>query len=336
VIFTDFKKFYSGFDVDFISKTLDIFLQHSDNSLFDEWRHALIDIDEVNVCLSGGVDSQFVVDLLNKLGKKVNIFIFSFVWDDCVFNSPDVLHAIRYCNKHNFKYTNIEIDYKQFLHSNQHLDVCKKYTASSPQIALQLKMLDFIDNINPIFLGGDTPLIEYNTNSKTSSIVGLSYQMYTTNAFFNYSTINNRLVIKDIFKINPKIQYLSYKHYNNTLIKYKLAYPAARGGEISHQPLRHLFYQELEANILLPLLKNTGFEILKMHLAKQTGIYDQFNLLYRHPLSATLKQEPWFREGPFKVNFRNKELVDQILNEHNDFCSTTENIKFVEVYNFNL
>lgn len=332
---TDPTNFYSGFQLDYTNRNFTVLFEPTNDNLLSVWENEFRLFDNVNVCLSGGIDSQFLVYVLSKLKKKLKIYIFSFTWDDCVINSPDVLHAIRFCERYGCEYQNIEIDYKKFLDSGKCLEVCKRYRADSPQIAMQLHMLDFIDNDDPIFLGADTPLIQYDFKNQTGSIAGLSYQFYTTTAFLNYAKINNKLVIKDIFKMTPETQYLSYKLFLDVTKDSKLVYPKS-SSPVSNYSLRLLMYTYLgaESFLIKPLLKNTGFEILKMHLAKNSGVYNQFDLLYRFSLTNQLKREDWYADfSKFKVKFKDSSIAN-ILKEYEDFCKTTDSLSKVEVYNF--
>lgn len=333
---TDSSLFYSGYKVNYEERTLDIFLEEPAESttLMDAWSEAFADFTKVNVCLSGGIDSQFALSIMKRLGKQVHVYIFQFLWEDNVFNSPDVLHAIRYCERFDHAYTVIDIDYKNFLHTNQHLKICRLYKARSPQIALQLKMIDLItDTETPVILGGDVPLLEYDKNSETSNVIGISYQPYMTNAFLNYSQANNRIVIKDLFRISPVTYYLGLKQLLETTKQHKLILTSDHSGAGSTQPLRKLIYSDIGAELILPLLKQTGFEILKLHLAKMSGVYNQYDVLFRYPLENTLKQEGWFHLDNFSVRIK-QSSIKQIKNEYEIFCKETADLQAVENYNF--
>lgn len=331
------EDFYKGFRVNYDEKTLEIFITNPGDtvSLMAEWAKSFADFETVNVCLSGGIDSQFVLSVLRALNKNINIYIFSFTWDDCVINSPDVTHAKRYCEKFGLKYTDLDIDFKNFLHTGNHLNVCKKYKATSPQIALQLKMLDYIPDTHiPTFLGGDVPMFEFNRDTKRSSVAGYVYQPFLTNAFNNYGTINNRIVIKDLFRINPITNYLGFKQMVDTTIKHKIAVPYNIKGSGTTQQIRKLFYIDLGTDIVSPLLKNTGFELLKQHLAIESGIYNQFDLLYRAPLENTLRQESWFNFTKGYAVKTKTSVLQELLTQHETFCQNTDDIEFCEGYNF--
>lgn len=332
----DSSQFYKGYKVDYNERTLDILLEEPDNgtTLFNAWDETFAGFNKVNVCLSGGIDSQFALSVMKRLGKQIHVYIFQFIWEDNVFNSPDVLHAIRYCERFNHPYTIIDIDYKHFLHTGQHLKVCKLYRAASPQIALQLKMIDLIeDKETPVVLGGDVPMLEYDKSKKTSNLIGLQYQPFMTNAFLNYGLTNNRIVVKDLFRINPVTYYLGLKQLVETTKQHKLILTINHTGSGSTQPLRKLIYSDIGADLVPPLLKQTGFEILKMHLAKLSGVYNQYDVLFRHPLERTLKQESWFHVSKFNVRIKQFE-VQKIKKEYESICNESADLEEVVNYNF--
>jgi hypothetical protein len=330
----DPAQFYKGFDISYENKTIEPLVDNTaSETLLEIWSKKFAGFSSVNMCLSGGIDSQFVLSMLARLEKNITVYIFSFVWEDCVFNAPDVIHAIRYCERFGYTYKNIEIDYKAFLEGTGFIEYCRQYKAISPQIALQLKMLDYVDNNNPIFLGGDVPFLYFDFSTKRATMLGIGHQPFMTYAFLNYAEQNNRVIIKELFRMCPKTHAISYKEFLNTTKKHKLVCPAATvaPGAGTLQPLRELFYRDLGAELIPPLLKHTGFELLKMHLAKKSGIYNQYDLKYRFPLQHILTDENWYRDI-FNCIFN--DYLDEIKSEFEEFCKTTPDIKPLEIYNF--
>jgi len=333
----DSSQFYNGFSINYAAKTIEALI--SGNTTYDAllpiWAEKFKSFTAVNMCLSGGIDSQFVLSVLSKLKKDITVYIFSFVWDDCVFNASDVLHAIRYCDRYGHRYKNIEINYKEMLAGSEFLNYCRKYKAKSPQISLQLKMLDYIDNNNPTFLGGDVPILTYDFDTQKASIHGINYQPFMTYAFLNYAEQNNRIIIKEMFRMDPDCHAIAYKEFLNTVKKHKIVLSSSGIGAGAAQPLRLLFYRDLGADILPPLLKNTGFEVLKMHLAKQTGVYNQYDVTYRFPLEQLLMNEEWY-VGQYNNHFRTivPKLLNAVKQEFEDFCRTTPDITPIDLYNF--
>jgi hypothetical protein len=335
-ILMDPSQFYTGFSVKYDAKTIEsvINADTTHEALLPIWAEKFKSFTAVNMCLSGGIDSQFVLSMLAKLKKDITVYIFSFVWDDCIFNAPDVLHAIRYCDRYNHSYKNIEINYKEMLGGSEFLNYCRKYKATSPQISLQLKMLDYIDNNNPTFLGGDVPMLSYDFDTQKASILSIDYQPFITYAFLNYAEQNNRIIIKEMFRMDPDCHAIAYKELLNTIKKHKIILSSTTGSGTA-QPLRLLFYRDLGAEILPPLLKNTGFETLKMHLAKQTGVYNQYDVSYRFPLEQLLMNEEWY-VGQYNQQFRTiiPKCLNAVKQEFEDFCRTTPDIKPIDLYNF--
>lgn len=332
---TDPRQFYSGYQIDFDSKTIEVLIDdRNETSLMDEWCCQFSQFDKVNVCLSGGLDSQFVLSTLAKLQKNINVYIFSFLWDDTVFNSPDVLHAMRYCDRFGYNFVNIDIDFKKFVQTNQHLTYCLKYKTHSPQIALHLKLLDLIEDNNPIFFGTEVPMVQYSTTRHQAEFVGILNHAFATNPFLNYSLENNKIVIKDLFSLNARTHYLGFKQFIETSQNHKLFFPSdnLKTGNAA-QPLKRLVYADIGADLIPPLLKNTGFEILKMHLAKLTGVYNQFDIDYRYPIENTLKREAWYSTNNFRVKFKNTIMEDMRL-AYQEFCKTTADIRPIDIYNF--
>lgn len=331
------EDFYKGFRISYDEKTLEILVKEPDeqHSLLDEWGVQLKQFDKVYVCLSGGIDSQFVLSILRTLQKDVHVFIFSFLWENCVINSSDVVHATRLCQQFNVEYTLMDIDFKEFLHTGESLKVCKQYKAHSPQVALQLKMLDYIPNKEiPIFLGGDLPMLTYNNQTEKAEISGFTNVVYTTNAFCNYGLLNDRIVIKDLFRINPTTTYLGFKQIVDVAKKTKLVVPADITGSGTSQQVRKHVYTNLGATLISPLLKNTGFETLKQHLAIESGVYNQFDLLYRSPLENTLNREGWLDLTKGYSLLVKKSTINLLVNEYEKFCRETPDIKFCKAYNF--
>lgn len=335
----DPRDFYSGFKIDYENAVIETLVDPNgiSTSLLSVWEERFKNFNQVNVCLSGGIDSQFVLSTLKKLKKEITVYIFSFVWEDCVFNAPDVIHAIRYCQRYGYDYTNIEIDYKVILEGAEFINYCKTYKTDSPQIVIQLKMLDCIKNSNPIFLGGDIPLLEMDDKANKANFISLSYQPFMTNAFLNYSIIHNKIVIKELFRMDPVTHALSYKEFINTTKKHKLIMLNSNNAYTGQsQPLRIKYYTDLGADIMPPLLKNTGFEILKMHLAKISGVYNHFDLLYRLPIKQILANEEWYKNwtDSKKAILKIHPFLKELKQEYEDFCKTTPDVNPIELYNF--
>ena len=72
-----------------------------------------------------------------------------------------------------------------------------------------------------------------------------------------------------------------------------------------------------------------------MHLAKQTGVYNQYDVTYRLPLEQLLMNEEWYvaqHIKPFRIIV--PKWLNEVRQELDDFYRTTPDIKPIELYNF--
>ena len=68
----------------------------------------------LQLCLSGGLDSEYVFSVLLKLGMKVEPVIMR-----TKYNSPEIKFAYKFCYEHNIEPTVIDLDFDQFIASDQ-------------------------------------------------------------------------------------------------------------------------------------------------------------------------------------------------------------------------
>ena len=98
------------------------------------------------------------------------------------------------------------------------------------------------------------------------------------------------------------------------------------------------FYKSFGVDIKMPILKNTGFEDLKKHMALYSGIYNEFDLKFRYPLEDILSENRWYN------HFFKFFTLDQRLDHNCDFVElaasykniieTSSNLKDLSLYNF--
>lgn len=130
----------------------------------DIWQYS---IDTVNallpnlgsrpaVCLSGGVDSQVMVDCFIRAGVSFDVVIMRFPDN---LNWHDIKTAIEFCESRKVPYTFIDIDVIQFL-SRDLIAFADKYDVSSPQFATHFKMFEKLQELGytSAVCGGNTAL----------------------------------------------------------------------------------------------------------------------------------------------------------------------------------
>lgn len=105
------------------------------------------------VCLSGGIDSQTVVDTFLYAGVTPEVVIFNFLDEH---NIHDVSHAIKFCDSRNITPRLIDFDVIRFL-NNQLYDFATKHKISSPQFAVHLYLAGKLKDLGytSVIFGGN-------------------------------------------------------------------------------------------------------------------------------------------------------------------------------------
>lgn len=307
----------------------------TDASLLDLWRDRLSNTDTYQLYLSGGIDSQFTAQVLKNLGLKFNCLIFDLQWDQVTINSHDLLVAKRFAELNDFAYRIVELDLRKFYDSEEYVDLALKYRIDSPQIAVHLKMLELGNNdIDINILGGDVPVVTYSTQTNKAGLAAnMSKSLITCvlSGYYMFGQINNVPVIKDLFRESDELLYAATYHNIQVLEQYKVYFDETYIRRSLNSVYKKKYYESLGAKILDPLIKSTGFETLKKNLMEETGIYNQFDQLYRFPLEKIVMQQPWaknFRE--VVPGDRNAGKVSHILKEYEKTAKLLmqNNIKF--------
>lgn len=268
------------------------------DSVLDLIKEQLAHIKKANICLSGGIDSQFVLRVLNELKIPTTAYTYLITWEGSPINSDDVLIAQMLTKQYDIKLNIVEIDLLEFFKTNKHVEYAKKYRISSPQIALHLYFLEtFKDIEGTVFLGGSVPLMIKNSSSNNGpgDLAALNGSFIQRNSL-SYTRLANEFnidVVKDLLFYTPAIIYKTLE-INIDLVKTQLIHCEAdddngTDGRDAHK-LKQAIYQEILPGGINTLLKNTGFERLKKYLASQTGIYNEFDLRYRVTLEAEYKR----------------------------------------------
>ena len=143
-------------------------------------------------------------------------------------------------------------------------------------------------------------------------------------------------MFKELFYLDPQSLYLGYEknlqlatdrkiYLYNTLQKASYDYNSylQAANKVNSMLYKTEFYRSFGIDIRLPILKNTGFEDLKKHMALYSGIYNEFDLKYRYPLEDLLSEKLWYK------NFFKFSALDQRLNYNADFNDLTNTYKTI-------
>ncbi len=287
--------------VDITQGTVDMFLKHTEKTLDCVWTEDFAGISAITVLLSGGIDSQFSALLAKKVCSDVNAVIFQFVWDHTVVNAQDVVTAVRFAQAHDIVYTTVDVDIKNCL-DNHLLRIAKQYLCQSPQIAVQLfcieQIMDTWDHDRTMMLGSEIPMVYAQQNT-------LAMPKYRTSAGFVDNACVETLItksllpfmciahiydikmIRDPFSTSPQALYLGHIHNAQVFSQRNAVIEVGHGlkREITHY--KEHYYDLLLPGMMPPLLKRTGFELLRYSMAVESGVYNQFDRVYRVPCKKT-------------------------------------------------
>ena len=268
----------------------------TDNTILHEIGKVLQDKQEINIALSGGLDSQFLLQCCLQLDKDITLFTYRSFWGDLIINSEDLYFAQMIANRHNLKHHIIDIDLKPFFTTFQHYKYGVDFFNTSPQLAVHFYFLKLIKqeyDIQHILMGGDIPIFKYAKvqDKKKLFLTGESVYQDIMAPYYLFCESIGVECIKDIFYHSEELVYLGFEN-NLNLLKNKKVY--CLGPDInhpdhvpykdSHYELKGLLYKNILKDLKTQSFQTNGFETLKKILASDTGVYNQFDILYRGPL----------------------------------------------------
>lgn len=314
---------------DYTTSSVVTYYKQNTDTLFDHWHNIIDKSLKYQLFLSGGIDSQFSCHVLQQLGVKFSAVICDLRWDNITVNSHDFLTAQRFAETADIPYRVTVLDLKEFLNSGEYIDLGLKYRTSSPQIAVHTKILELGNNNESVnVLGGDVPILQYSSKNKTAGpSANLSKSLLVTNlfAYYNFGFVNSVPVIKDFFRLSDGTMYQAVKQNLEVVNKYNVYFDETNIKQSSNFSYKIHYYHSLGADIMHPLIKCTGFETLKKKLAEESGIYNQFDQLYRYPMENAFYSTEWGNNlsakspGDHQVG-----KLGQLVNEFKELVETAQ------------
>lgn len=316
----------------------------TDNTILQEIGKVLQDKQDVNIALSGGLDSQFILQCCLQLDKNITLYTYRSFWGDLIVNSEDLYFAEMIAKRHKLKHHIIDIDLKPFFTTFQHYKYGAEFFNASPQVALHfhfLKILKEKHSIQHILMGGDIPIFAYDSIKYKKNVrpVGADVFQDIMAPYYLFCESIEVECIKDIFYHSEELVYLGFKN-NIDLLKDKKVYFLASNHHNpdyipyrkSHYEYKGLLYKNILKDLKCQSFQTNGFETLKKILASETGVYNQFDILYRQPLKDLV---PEFIPNR-KSNKRNLNYDPIITNFYEDFLNFIEenNCKNINRYEF--
>lgn len=315
--------------IDLEQKTVHVDLAETSTDLFGLWKKQFEQMPEVVVCLSGGLDSQFSAHLAKHHCSRVQAVTFAYYWEYNLVNAHDVSVASRFAEKIDLDHQIIDIDIKGFL-NGELMDYSREFHTGSPQIAVHLYAIHkhLSDYNMPILLGGEAPLVAKDndtavlpsrwptTQNRNFSHTNLYNYVHLVLPYLMLSSHSGCKIIRDPFLMSSEIYYQAFMQNLVVIEKNKCIFEMGDPlrGEISDY--KYLYYDSFEYDLVPPLKKRTGFEAIKSHLAIETGIYNEFDLRYRKPLSKNALKDkalgrPMFNSVSDKILEATQDLIDR-------------------------
>lgn len=256
------------------------------------------------LCLSGGIDSQAMIQCWQEAGIKFDTAIL--VFND-ELNSHDVDHARMFCEKNNIVPVEININVIQYL-TREHFIQAEKYQCSSPHFSTHYKMFDILRDMGytGICCGGQAFAKDRNSWGPCLSAAQMNY--------LEYMRLNQYPVMGNFLGFDPKLCWsIAILTPEND---FEWHVPTTESLDMATQQryitkasgyIRHGF------DIIPQDSKYTGFEKLKQYFATQTGDGWTFEKRFRHPLEQRFGSAPGRH---LKIPKTQLEILDRLHSEH--------------------
>lgn len=112
-------------------------------------------IGRLQLCLSGGLDSEFVLAVLLKLGMDVEPIIMN-----TQYNSHETQYAFKFCAANNITPTVIDLDYDSFIDSDQYVEIAQSMKCADWRIPCNMWLASQLDGT--VITGNDPPHLKLN------------------------------------------------------------------------------------------------------------------------------------------------------------------------------
>ena len=277
-------------------------------TLLERYHNELKDFDGCTLMLSGGTDSQFMLRLLQHFNIQFTAITYKTTWNGGVVNTDDVVYAQEVANKFNVALKVIDFDLKEFYYGNHHMKWGRKLQVFSPQVAMHLEFIDrHIPPNSKLVMGGDMPYLTY---SDIDHGIGLQYLhidspnliIGSIKPYHDICESKGIQLIKNISYCSPQALYQILDKQVKIVQEQKMHVIVSQQEPQFRETLE---FKKAVWNSIIPgdvdtLMKVGGFERLKKILAIKSGIYNQFDKLYREPMEQYMPTVSGFR---YKNNF---------------------------------
>lgn len=250
--------------------------------------------EKLNLCLSGGIDSEVMLQAFLKSGVDFEATVMRF---HNGFNEFDIYNVFEMCESKNIKLSVIDIDILDFFESGRYFAYGEKYQCQSPQIATHLWLLDQIEGF-PV-LSGNFIYPQHTDNG--IFYLGLPGDLHCT--YFRYFEKQNRAGAPWFMIYTPE---LNQSFFKTPTIQKQVSLNIDNQIPFTYQ-IKCDIYNEAGFQVNPRPDKYTGFEKVREH-------YDQL-----HNTTHGIKFDELFRRPLEKLNPLPSEYL-QIVPEFSDFA----------------
>ncbi len=109
----------------------------------------------LQLCYSGGLDSEYVLSVLLHLGMEVEVVIMK-----TQYNHPETDYAFKFCEAKNINPTIVDLDYDKFVESGQLLEIATEMKCAQWQIPSNMWLVKQLTGT--VIIGNDPPHLKLN------------------------------------------------------------------------------------------------------------------------------------------------------------------------------
>lgn len=242
------------------------------------------------LCLSGGVDSQAMVEAFYEAGYTHDVYTLRF---NDNLNIHDYSHAVKFAESKNIKLNTIDLNIHHFL-TRENQDYAIKYNCYSPHFNTHFKLYNLLQSMGytSVVAGGNAPQA-FTEGDKISWGGGYGRNVLS---FIKYSQISGFLCQGNFLSYYPKLAWAIavltpisnfFQTFANIPYKEKLARDKERYKDKVEG------YRRAGFNIVPQETKFTGFELVKKYYEDKSNDGWAFEKLFRYPIERMLKADTY-------------------------------------------
>lgn len=260
--------------------------------------------DNPVLCLSGGIDSQAMIQCWQEAGLKFDVAVLVF---NNELNSHDTEFAKLFCEKNNITFKEIHINVIEYL-VREHYIQAEKYHCTSPHFSTHYKMFDMLREMGytGICCGGQA-------FAKDETIWGPCLSAAQIN-YLEYSRINQFPIIGNFLGYDPNLCW-SIAILTPSEFKWEVsAHDSLNDATQKRYSAKAEGYIRHGFDIIPQEAKFTGFEKVKEYFAAQTDDGWTFEKRFRHPLERRFGM---IQGGNLILSESQAEILARLYRTHN-------------------